>query len=215
VREVPLSDEQKALLKRFAEVGGCVDYVLLDCGPAAGEDAASVETHRRAAIKGLEVIRERVAEYATRTSQREGIPIEKFLSIRIDPDRAACLVGTGITYAEFLGPRYDLERGRIILQSGGTIPGGIGYAYAFSDPPYTLYDHANKRRVSEDQATELFHAINRQVVGGLTPESMIFQWPDDWSSYFDSGKEWWGTFLWTVANPGQGRVVVVAASTTD
>jgi len=84
-----------------------------------------------------------------------------------------------------------------------------------SDPPYTLYDHSSKRRVSEDEATELFHAINREVLGGLTPESVIFQWPDDWSNYFDSGKEWWGCFLWTLAKPGLGRVIVVAASTTD
>lgn len=215
MREVPLSDEQKTLLKRFAEVGGCVDYVLLDCDSAAGQDATSIETHRRAAIKGLEVIRDRVAEYAAKTSQRQGIPIENFLSIRIDYDRAACLVGTKVSREEFLGPRYDLERGQLALHGDGAIPGGIGYAYAFSDPPYTLYDHANKRRVSQEEATELFHAINREVLGGLTPQSLVFQWPDDWSNYFDSGKEWWGTFLWTVTNPDQGPVVVVAASTTD
>src|SRR5262249_9647008 len=120
---------------------------------------------------------------------------------------------TRLSREEFLGPRYDLERGRVVLPSSGTIPGG--YAYAFSDPPYTLSDYANKRRVSEEEASELFHAVNREVLGGLTPESVIFQWPDDWSSYFESGKEWWGSFLWTLANPGLGRIVVLAASTTD
>jgi hypothetical protein len=213
LREAVLTGDQKSLLKRFAGVGGCVDYVLLDCDPAAGEDVASFETHRRAAVMGLEAIRDRLAEYAAETSRREGIPLQEVFSVRIDYERAASLAGTRIPCEEFLGPRYDLARGRLVLPGGGTIPGG--YAYAFSDPPYTLHDYANKRRVTEDEATELFHAINREVLGGLTPGSIIFQWPDDWSNYFESGQEWWGSFLWTLANPGQGRVAVVAASTTD
>ena len=166
MREAVLSDAQKALLRRYAEVGGCVDYVLLDCDPAA-DDLASAETHRRAAVMGLEIIRDRLAEYAAVTSRQEGIPIDKFFYVRIDYGRAASLVGTRLSREEFLGPRYDLERSRVVLPSSGAIPGG--YAYAFSDPPYTLYDYATKRRVSEEEASELFHAINREVLGGLTP----------------------------------------------
>src|SRR5262245_40588265 len=131
VREAVLSHGQKALLKRYAEFGGCVDYVLLDCDPAV-EDTASVGTHRRAAILGLEIIRDRLAEHAAATSRQEGIPLVKFFSVRIDYGRAASLVGTRISREEFLGPRYDLERSRVVLPSSGAIPGG--YAYAFSDP---------------------------------------------------------------------------------
>jgi len=213
VREAVLAQTQKALLKRFAEIGGCVDYLLLDCDPAAGDDVTSGETHRRAAILALEIIRQRVAAYAAATSQQQGIPIQKFFSLTIDHRRAASLVGTRISREEFLGPRYDAGQDSLVIPSGGPIPGG--YAYAFSDPPYSLYDYGDRRRVSEAEATELFHAINQEVLGGITAEPIIFQWPDAWSNYFEKGKEWWGSFLWTFANPGAGRIVVLAASTTD
>jgi hypothetical protein len=69
--------------------------------------------------------------------------------------------------------------------------------------------------VSVQEPSQLFDAINREVLGGITDRSIIFQWPDDWSNYFESGKEWWGSFCWTFANPGVDRIVVLTASTTD
>jgi hypothetical protein len=134
VRMAVLSQGQKALLKRFGEVGGCVDYTLLDCDLAAGDDVTAAGTHRRAAIAALEVIRERFAEYAAKTSREEGIPIQDIFSLTIDYGRAESLVGTRISCEEFLGPRYDAKKKWLILPTSGPIPGG--YAYAFSDPPY-------------------------------------------------------------------------------
>jgi hypothetical protein len=49
----------------------------------------------------------------------------------------------------------------------------------------------------------------------LTDETVIYSWPTDWASYFDAGQEWWGSFLWTLANPGENRIVVLVASATD
>jgi hypothetical protein len=213
VREAALSPGQAALLGRFGEVGGCVEYVLLDCNPAAGEDVTSAATHRRAAVLGLEVIRERLAEYARETSRTRGIPVQDFFAVTINHERAASMTGVRLSCEEFLGPRYDPGRGLLTSASGSTAPDG--YAYAFSDPPYSLYDRVNRRRLSDGEPAELFQAINRDVLGGVTPASVVYRWPDDWSNYFDAGKEWWGSFCWTFANPGTARVVVLAASTTD
>ncbi|MGY3777090.1 hypothetical protein [Isobaculum melis] len=44
---------------------------------------------------------------------------------------------------------------------------------------------------------------------------IIYRWNDDWSDYFDAGKEWWGTFYWTIYDPSTNRMTVIGASTTD
>src|SRR5579859_4598604 len=146
--EAKLSAGQQTLLERFGEVGGCVDYVLLDSESAV--DLSSIETHRRAAILGLEIIRDRFADYAVRTPREQGIPIEEIFAVAIDYERAGSMVGTRLSREEFLGPRYDLGQDRVIIPGGGPIPDG--YAYAFSDPPYTLHDCARQRRVTAEEA---------------------------------------------------------------
>ncbi len=123
-----------------------MDYILLQCGPT--DDVASSETHQQPAVLGLEVIRDRWAGYARRTSREQGMPIEEFATVTIDRQRAASMIGTRISRADFLGPRYGFQRNGSILPGGGPIVGG--YAYAFSDPPYTLNDYARQRRVTED-----------------------------------------------------------------
>ena len=124
MREAKLSPEQQALLKRFGEIGGCVDYVLLDCDVVVGDDVASVDTHRRAAIAGMEVIRNKYAEYAVRTSREQGMPIEDIFAVTIDYERAASMVGTRLSREEFFGSRYDFEQNRVIMPGSGPIPKG-------------------------------------------------------------------------------------------
>ena len=38
---------------------------------------------------------------------------------------------------------------------------------------------------------------------------------DGYAGWFDSGREWWGTFLWTIAWPERGILVGLTASSTD
>lgn len=211
MHEASLSQVQAKLFQRFKEIGGCVDYVVLDCAP--GQDVAAQELHQKAAIAGLEIIARRCAAYAAKASAEQSIPIGQFFSMRIDDERAGALMGKRISDREFLGPGYDCDRKELAERQSYSEP--AGYAYAFSDPPYTLYDYAEKKRVSLREATELFHAINKEVLGRISSESVIFEWPVDWSNYFDAGQEWWGSFLWTFANPGTHRIIVLAASTTD
>jgi hypothetical protein len=213
MREAVETKTQLALLKRFKDIGGCVDYVLLDCDLAAGDDVAAVETHRNAAVMALEIIQRRFAQYAAETSKKQEIPIQDFFSLTIDYEKAKCLAGRRVSPDDFFGPRYDPLQKRLIMPRSGVIPGG--YAFAFSDPPYTLFDHANNRRILEDEGSELFHSINKEVLGRISPDSVIFHWPDDWSNYFESGQEWWGSFLWTFANPGVNGIIALGASTTD
>tara|TARA_R100001132_G_scaffold27455_1_gene33721 strand:- start:17013 stop:17204 length:192 start_codon:yes stop_codon:yes gene_type:complete len=61
---------------------------------------------------------------------------------------------------------------------------------------------------------ELFDKFLNVIICG-SEDSIIFQWPTNWSNYFEAGDEWWGSFLWSVSNPDGNQIVVIAASTTD
>lgn len=79
------------------------------------------------------------------------------------------------------------------------------YFRAFSDPPYgTPYTEHDFRRLN----LMLFPEFSRK---GLD----IYSWNDDFSDYFDDGKEWWGTALWSVFDELQSRFVIIGASLTD
>jgi hypothetical protein len=62
---------------------------------------------------------------------------------------------------------------------------------------------------------ELFRAVNEELFGGLGDHLQILGWSTDWSDCFQAGREWWGSFHWSVRRPERQRIVVVAASTTD
>jgi hypothetical protein len=89
-----------------------------------------------------------------------------------------------------------------------TVPTVDGYKTAFFQPPYTLSG-------SEKQKLALFNRINAFVLGPDPRGCEIFSWGTDWSDYFDAGKEWWGTFFWTVRRPDSSVVTAIGASSTD
>ena len=134
-----------------------------------------------------------------------------------------------VTLKQFVGRGYDFKTKQLVslwkvsedgrsASLGGTGMLGLehdyvtdAYAQAFSEPPYGLFgDLAGLRRGSE-----LFVTINNELLGGLHNGLPINQWSTDWSSYFDAGHEWWGSFLWTIRPPDRDWVVVITASTTD
>ncbi|MDO4492182.1 MAG: hypothetical protein Q4B85_14065, partial [Lachnospiraceae bacterium] len=43
----------------------------------------------------------------------------------------------------------------------------------------------------------------------------VFRWNDDFSDYFDAGKEWWGTGLWSAYDEITKEITVIGASLTD
>src|SRR5688572_1007683 len=112
MHESSLSQAQALLFRRFREIGGCVDYVVLDCDP--GQDGSAHESHRKAAVAGLEIIAKRLAAYAAKTSAEQNIPIGNFASMRIDYKKAGALAGKQISDREFLGlAGYDHDRSEL------------------------------------------------------------------------------------------------------
>lgn len=84
-------------------------------------------------------------------------------------------------------------------------PEHMTYWRAFYDPPYGVpYSKEDFRRINHI----LFPVQYRN-------DLEIFSWNDDFSNYFDDGKEWWGTAMWSVYDPWMHRFVIIGASLTD
>jgi hypothetical protein len=224
--------EQADLLRRFNEQGGVVEFVIVDLDQS-NERIDDEATHRRAAILGLHIIRQQVDEQAVATvekinsgilgpggmtslrtilkrsahwlvgAQFEPPPKERpitrdtFFRIQIDQSKAEAMRGPRIAPNDFMGVRASQMR---VDSPPEAVP---GFAFAVLDPPH---GHIDPRSLDDLVAS---------VVKGITSNSTIFAWPTDWSNYSDAGREWWGSFLWTVANPDSSRIVVIAASSTD
>ncbi len=178
--------ELAQLFERFRYIGGVVDYVVID----PGNNQPSYELHQMAAIFFMEVLNDR---FGTSKWCCDYDP---------DPD---IMYADPITVSEFLGPRFNHEKNTIIKPRSRV---ESGYAYAFSDPPYSL-------GVSLEEANQLFSAINKHLFDSFSAELEIYQWSTDWSSYFRAGNEWWGSFLWTIYNKRRNFIVAVGASATD
>lgn len=81
----------------------------------------------------------------------------------------------------------------------------MSYWSAFSKPPYDIpYDKDDFRKINYS----LFPITFRN-------DLEIYTWNDDFSNYFDDGKEWWGTALWSVYDKYMNRFVIIGASLTD
>ena len=237
LRTLELTDDQQRILNQLSSWGGVLDFGFF----ATSDELGATEDDHREAIKlTFSKLRSDLEHYADKTSVERGIDRSKFFSIKFDEASISTLAPTRSSWEQFLGPRYDFQRDGLLVHG---IEGHFnslffyqdeereenivepmdeddasdaGLAYAFSDPPYPLRSNKQVKspRLSLKERGELFDELLNKVLS-VSEESTVYRWPTDWSNYFDAGNEWWGTFLWTLANQGDGRVVVIAASSTD
>ena len=213
MKEAAPTGQLASLLDRFAEIGGVVEHVLISPdrpGPLSEVD------HRAAALftlgtiaRGVDAHFERVLQMREYRHRRRS----EFFSVNVNRD---LLIGRQISSDEFLGPWWD-RANRKLVRDRRCVRGidMSGYAFAFFDPPYSLYDRRTGARVSDTEAAELFAQITDLLFAGFAEALVAYAWSTDCSNYFDAGREWWGGFFWTAEVPGSGRIVGVAASSTD
>lgn len=77
------------------------------------------------------------------------------------------------------------------------------YWYAFLEPP-----HGNTYLKKDFIAFNTLLFPNKNYCE-------VYRWNDEFSNYFDAGKEWWGTGLWSVYDHSTGLIVIIGASLTD
>lgn len=100
-------------------------------------------------------------------------------------------------------PADDYYNNRLKSNRGFDVPDVIPYWYAFLEPPYTV-----QYQVGDFIEFNDILFPNKQDVE-------VYRWNDDFSGYFDDGKEWWGTGLWSAYDKSAGIMVIIGASTTD
>ena len=154
---------------------------------SVGKDYEGYSTHKLAVIEAFRILELRLAAFAYQ------------LNVETDNMKA-----TKVDSEEFLmPPSHAYYEDRSIKQVCINVPTPMPYWYAFLEPPYgTPYVKSDFIR---------FHEIlfpNRQALE-------VYRWNDDFSNYFDAGKEWWGTGLWSAYDRKTGTMVVIGASQTD
>jgi hypothetical protein len=183
-----------AAIDAYGAAGGVLDYVIFD-----STAVPSPADHQAVARLAMDDIRLKLEKHPSA------------FRLRVDTTPEVPRV---IAVRDFVGPFYDWQTEELIdpwVKGCRESKGALithGYADAFLDPPYRL-------RLTLREATSLFQTINRELFGGLSDELVVRSWPTDWSSYFEAGLDWWGSFYWTVYSGRTKRLVVIGASTTD
>lgn len=85
----------------------------------------------------------------------------------------------------------------------------IAYADAFLEPV-----HSFGGSESNFDKGRFFLKMSHLLFGNFK-DMIVYAWPVDCSNYFDAGKEWWGSFFWTIYNPSHDWYIGITASTTD
>jgi hypothetical protein len=197
MRNVAPDPEIAALLRKYDEMGGVMDFVILE----PMKSAFLEKVHRAAALEGMAEIDRRLREWVKSRATKE-LPESAFFRVRWD---ASKLTGERISLAGFLGTNVAPESWG---QEEHSIPEVDGYQSAFFCPPHGFGG-------SSEEVRELFVSINRHVLGDAPEEAEIFSWSTDWSNYFEMGHEWWGAFYWTIRPVRSERIVVIGASASD
>jgi hypothetical protein len=119
------------------------------------------------------------------------------------------LAKTEITPANFFGNAVDLKANTVnldLIKQPSSQIGVSNYTEAFFNPALGLND--------KQLAVTQFTSLNELIFGDLTGLK-IYDWDTSFSNYFDAGKEWWGSFAWSVYSPSRNILTVIFASSTD
>jgi hypothetical protein len=209
MNEIIPDTQFKSLLESAEQADIVIDYVLIDCEAAE----INAETHQQAAIFALQILAKKLDEYFTLLVQERNGKRDDFFQIKTNPEKSR---GERISLEHFLGRAYDMQQQKIVSVWNENTDGSRvsktgstqGYAEAFSDTPYNV-------QMKLEDINTLFEDINNAAFDGLRQDLEVYEWSNDWSTYFDAGNEWWGSFLWTVKHPTQNVIVAIGASTTD
>ena len=221
--------------KVFEREGGVIDFRIFQLDTE--QDDTPYQKHLAVAQQTLISVAEEVNTRLDRIAAKSKINCKKLFTMDYD---FGVLKDSGkeISVQDFMGWQYEEVSGRVkilsydllnpktkgydlffyhnekeMIENALTIDQEdkekIGFVYAFLDPPYsfmcgkTIFEKGN---FFLDFCRLLFTDIS---------QIEVYKWSTDSSNYFNTGKEWWGAFFWTVYNPYWDRYIGILASTTD
>lgn len=184
-----------------------VEYVRLHLKA----DYEGEESHRAAALHGMEQIIAHIKKYFEELKERlqeqfKDDPAYKEHDYSFDESiNEAKLIGEPYPLELFFAPSSDVLSEPRFAHNQNKYIINPEYVNAFCLPPYFV--SVSHIKDWDDVNSELFPRREKLE---------IYSWNDDWQDYFfSSGKEWWGCFYWTVYDPETKVFTIVAASTTD
>lgn len=193
------------LLVILIKIYGMLDFEFFtDLKMLEGDDL-----HMEAVKQAMPRICDGFFSYCLEKATKKAVTKEEFLGSGYCPERDDILL-RGRSGNDFLNKMFvglDEEVKRNIYCRPVWECEGDGFCYAFSSPPY--------KTESKVETYRLYHFFLTRFLNDFKDELEIYQWSDDWSDYFESGKEWWGCYFWTIHNKSKNILIVIAGSTTD
>ena len=214
--------------KAYEREGGVIDFRIFQLDTE--QEDTPYQKHLAVAQQTLISVAEEANTRLDRIAAKSKINRKKLFTMDYDFNILKDS-GKEISVQDFMGWQYEEVSGRIIL-SGGKLHNRyfyyddkevpekavamadedrekIGFVYAFLEPPYsfmcgkTIFEKGN---FFLDFCRLLFTDIS---------QIEVYKWSTDSSNYFDDGKDWWGSFFWTVYNPCRYWYIGIIASETD
>jgi hypothetical protein len=223
--ETDYTKDQQEFLNYLESLVAVLETVIVDLEELPSDIYA---VSKEAAKMGIEILAERFElQFKLRAPD---LNIDDYFKFQIFPEVEP--VGEKINFNSFLGDGFDFKTGKIALFSYDSENKAIyhiikdGFAKALINTPYGLRiekqaEFANKdHQESENDAystiiksylSKILHLDSISDVQFL----QITSWSDNWTNYFDDGKEWWGTFCWTIYDSRTNKITFLAASSTD
>ncbi|QEM04659.1 hypothetical protein DIU31_014475 [Mucilaginibacter rubeus] len=223
--ETDYTQEQKELLNYLENLGVILETVIFDLEESPTD---IYKASKEVIKKGIGILAERFGlQFRLRAPD---LNINDYFKFQIFPEVEP--TGEKIDFKSFLGVGFDFATSTIKLFSYDSENKVIyhtvekGFAKALVNPPHGLRIEKRGNFASEDyQASEndAYSAITKSYLSKiLCCDSIsdvqflhIISWSDNWSNYFDDGKEWWGTFCWTIYDSRTNKITFITASSTD
>jgi hypothetical protein len=223
--EAQYSEKQAIFLKYLDNIGAVTETVILEI---SGQVTGVYELCEEAARYGMEVLAKRYHTSFIRSNP--DLNPSDYFQIKILATEE--LVGKYIHFKDFIGDYYGVEKGALTMfeyhERFKVMRGAEngGFAKAFLAPPHSLrFERAGSFSDKEYMDSEirfyieLLQAYLKTIlnVNNIAEAELlkIISWSDNWSNYFEAGKEWWGTFCWTILDERSNVVTFIAASSTD
>lgn len=162
-----------------------LDYVIM----SIDTDYEGVATHKKAIAQAFQILNSRYID----SFETDYIELEEEKMKALPSNMEELLQLPDDAY-------YDnrLKKNRAISK-----PEPMPYWFAFLEPP-----HGNSYLKKD------FIEFNELLFPNKN-NCEVYRWNDEFSNYFDEGKEWWGTGLWSIYDCITGIIVIIGASLTD
>ena len=189
---IKLSDDKELnkLCEELEQAGVVLDIVKFNI-VESDSDIERVTLHQKTAVEFMKEQQRKSFNWAKKHASKD-FPEEDFWKVKIYSEFPS---SKRISWKELIGSR-ELNH----------LPHGL-YS-AFMDPPYGIIS-------SPEEATHHFSWLLQLLLPSPSHPIEIFSWETNWANYFDAGKEWWGTYLWTILTEYGESITAIGVSTTD